>query len=47
MWRSLEKVMDLSEVHREMVDCMVEDRVNQYAVDARDIALQVEYLGSE
>ncbi len=33
--------MNMTEGNKEMLDCIVEEKVNQYALDARNIALQV------
>lgn len=33
--------MKSSEVHREMVDCIVCGKADQFAINARDITLQV------
>jgi len=41
MWKSVEKMLNASDVHKEMVESVVEDRMDQYALDARDIAVQV------
>ena len=40
MWKSVEKMMAASEVHKEMVESVVEDRVDLYALDTKDFAVQ-------
>ena len=33
--------MEKSEEHRDMVDCIVQGKANQYSINAKDITLQV------
>ena len=41
MWKVLEKFHEDSRYQREVVDSVVQDRVNMYTVRAKDIAFQV------
>lgn len=41
MWKVLDKFYEANSYQREVVDSVVQERVNMYSVRAKDIAFQV------